>query len=384
MLVTRYIMRNLAIATLFVAFVLSSVIWLTQALKLLEIIITSNAPLGTFLKLVFLSLPKFLEVVLPIALTAAVLFIYNKMTMDNELIVLRASGVSHYHMARPAIILSILVSVLLLTLTTWVTPTAHASMQQLRQIAKTQYTGLLLREGVFNTLPGGLTVYLRQRNGDGELLGLLIHDARNKTEEPSTITARKGRLVMAEDGPEVQIFDGMRQQIDPETKALSRLGFQSYALSIEGLEKKRGKRVREPDERTLIELLRPNPKEKIPRIFLSQFHGEAHKRLTLPFLAIDFALIALACLLAGSFDRRGQARRVMFAVFAVVVVQSAYLGLANWARHSVAAVPLLYMLVFSLPAFCLFLLGEKGHRKLKAVMRGIQNLRAPAAKAEAS
>lgn len=374
MLVTRYIMRNLAIATLFVALVLSSVIWLTQALKLLEIIITSNAPLGTFLELVFLSLPKFLEVVLPIALTAAVLFIYNKMTMDNELIVLRASGVSHYRVARPAIILSALVSLLLLTLTTWLTPTAHANMLQLRQIAKTQYTGFLLREGVFNTLPGGLTVYMRQRNSDGELLGLLIHDARKKDEPPATITARKGRLVLSESGPEVQIFDGMRQQVDAETHALSRLGFESYTLGIEGFEQKTGRRVREPDERTLLELLRPDPKEKIPQIFLSQFNGEAHKRLTLPFLAIDFALIALTCLLAGPFDRRGQTRRVLFAIVAVVTVQSVYLGLTNWARHSTAAIPALYLLVLSLPAFCWYLLGEKGHQKIKSVERALRGV----------
>ncbi len=44
MLVTRYLFKNLLTATLFVALTLTLVVWLTQSLKLLELVANSDAP----------------------------------------------------------------------------------------------------------------------------------------------------------------------------------------------------------------------------------------------------------------------------------------------------------------------------------------------------
>ena len=90
MLVTRYLMKNLLSATLFVALTLTAVIWLTQSLKLPELVANSDAPPLLFIKLVTSSLPSFLETILPISLVTVLLFVYNKSIMDNELIVLRS------------------------------------------------------------------------------------------------------------------------------------------------------------------------------------------------------------------------------------------------------------------------------------------------------
>ena len=93
MLVTRYLFKNLLNATLFTAVTLTLVVWLTQSLKLLELVANSDAPPKLFLQLVGLTLPKFLEIILPLSLVTAVLFMYNKLIMDNEIIVMRACGV---------------------------------------------------------------------------------------------------------------------------------------------------------------------------------------------------------------------------------------------------------------------------------------------------
>src|SRR4051812_41117539 len=151
MLMRRYLFKNLLHATVFIAITLTLVIWLTQSLKLLELVANSDAPPSLFLRLVMLTLPKFLEIILPISLVTGVLFIYNKMIMDNEIIVLRAAGVDHYAMAKPAILLAILASLFLTAITTWISPKSFEEVHTMRQIIKTQYTAFLLREGVFNT-----------------------------------------------------------------------------------------------------------------------------------------------------------------------------------------------------------------------------------------
>ena len=42
------------------------------------------------------------------------------------------------------------------------------------------FTQMLLREGAFNQIAPGLTMYVRERDGQ-ELRGILVHDARDST-----------------------------------------------------------------------------------------------------------------------------------------------------------------------------------------------------------
>src|SRR5690606_33954161 len=72
MLTTRYLIKNLLSSTVFIALTLTMVIWLTLSLKILELVANSDAPASLFVKLVALSLPRFLEIILPLSLVAAV------------------------------------------------------------------------------------------------------------------------------------------------------------------------------------------------------------------------------------------------------------------------------------------------------------------------
>ena len=107
MVFDRYLMKNLLLATLFTALSLAAVIMLTQSLRFLELIINSGASSLSFFALTFLALPRFFEVILPIALMIGVVFIYNRMTTDSEIVVMRASGLSPMRLGQPAFALAI-------------------------------------------------------------------------------------------------------------------------------------------------------------------------------------------------------------------------------------------------------------------------------------
>ena len=97
----RYIFKNLVIATVFIAVTLAAVIFLTQSLRFLELVIESGASSGSFWVLTLLALPRFFEIILPLSLMAAVLFLYSRMTSDSELIVVRSVGYAPSTLARP-------------------------------------------------------------------------------------------------------------------------------------------------------------------------------------------------------------------------------------------------------------------------------------------
>src|SRR3546814_18950562 len=109
--ISRYILGQLAMATVFVTVALTFAIWLTQSLRLIDYIVNRGLPASTFLTFVGLLLPSFLGVVLPVATFVAILFVYHKLAMDSEMVVMRAAGLSQLQPARPAILLAVPVTV---------------------------------------------------------------------------------------------------------------------------------------------------------------------------------------------------------------------------------------------------------------------------------
>ena len=359
MIFDRYIFRDLCIATVFVALVLALVILLTESLKFLELIINAGASSGSFWILTLLAMPRFFEIILPMAAMAATVFVYNRMTMDSELIVMRATGFSPLRQARPAIALSLSTMFILFAVTVWLTPVSLSGLVLLREEIKAQVSTLLFREGVFTPVGDGLTVFIRERAANGELRGLMIHDSRSGKSPPVTIVARRGQLAMSDKGGQVIVFEGSRQQIDATGSALSQLAFDRYTIDLPEGSGPVSKRWREPEERSMAELLHPSPEDAKDRDIRRQFRIEIQRRLATPFLTLSFTLLALALLLVGPVDRRGQGRRVAAAILSVIAVEGTYTASLNIARHSNLGMVLMYLVIFLPIAGSLFFLYEK-------------------------
>lgn len=362
-----YVFRNLAIATIFVSVILAVVIFLTQSLRFLELVINSGASSGSFWILTFLALPRFFEIIMPLSLMAAILFIYNRMTMDSEMIAVRAVGYSPVSLAKPALVLALIVTVFLWGMTMWAAPKALANMQQMRQAIKAQFSSLLFREGVFNQAGQGLTVYIRERAADGDLKGVMIHDSRTENKNPATILAKRGVIVIDDNNQQVLVYDGSRQEYDRESDTFQRLNFERYTIDLPDEDGPVRQRWREPDERTIIELFNPNLQNERDVENLHRFTIEIHRRIVAPILALVFALISCCALLLGPVDRRGQGWRIATAILSVVVIQGLFLAVFNLARQSLWGLPLMYVLVLIPLAFCTFLitgLGEKLRRRI--------------------
>lgn len=363
-----YLFKNLSVATIFVALILVTVIFLTQSLRFLELVINSGASGITFWILTLLALPRFFEVILPLALMTAILFIYNRMTMDSELIVARASGKSHLHLAQPAIILSLVTTVFILSMTLFLAPLSLNQMQKMQNVIKAQFSSFIFREQVFNPAGSGLTFYVRERDGNGLLKGLMIHDTRDKTVRPTTILAQSGEVSLAETGYQITVYDGSRQSYDPQTGTLQKLNFERYNIDLPDSNQVQN-RWREPDERSIIELFHPDMDVLRDRENIREFNIEIHKRVTSPLLALAFGLIAVCALILGPVDRRGQSLRIIIAILACIVIQALYLMAFNAARKSDFGLILMYVLPLMPIGFCLFLLCEKGEKFRRRILR---------------
>lgn len=359
--ITRYILNQLLIVVFFVTLGLTFAVWLAQSLRFLDYIVNRGLPAATFFSFVGLLLPSFLGIVLPIATFCAVLFIYNRLTMDSEMVVLRATGLSHLQLARPAIITALGVTLVVYSITLYLQPLSYRAFKDLQYQIRHDYSAVLLQEGRFNSVASGVTVYVRERNADGELRGILVHDKR-EPDRPVTMMAERGALVAAEGGPRVILVSGNRQEFERDSGQLSLLHFDRYTIEITELGDAPATRWREPKERYLLELLQPgsNSQDQLSRDALI---AEGHRRLIAPFYTLTFVLIGVAVLLSGQFNRRGQVHRVLFAILCIGLLEGLALILQDLAGRWAGTLPLMYLAALLPAAASLYVLMRPARRR---------------------
>src|SRR6266851_5297080 len=191
--ITRYILRQTLATMVFVAVCFTAAVWLLQSLRLIDLIVNRGLSAGLFAYLAILILPRFVDVVLPIAVFIAVLFTYNRLLIESELVVMRAAGMSQADLARPALITGAVGMAMLLSMSVYFLPAANRAFKDLQFEIRNRFASVLLQDGIFNTLSDTLTIYVRSRDANGELVGLLVHETRDPS-KPVTIIADRARF----------------------------------------------------------------------------------------------------------------------------------------------------------------------------------------------
>ncbi len=340
-LISRYLFRNLAVSTLIATVIVSLVAWLIESLKFFELAINGGAPFGLFLYLVLLAMPPIVAVVLPIIFFMVILFVYNKLTAESELIVLRALGLSQWRLAKPALALGGIVATVVFVLNAFIAPLANERLKTVQDVTRTQFAGAPLNAGVFNPIGDKMTVYVREREPNGDLAGILIYQEQSNG-RPTTTVAKRGVVVDGDHGPEIIVYDVSRQEVDPVTGRPRTTEFARGTVDLQQVAEAFTARWKEPSERTLPELL-AGAQGDDDKGFDMAFRAEAHNRIGSPLFAMALAMVGLYTLLGGHFDRRGQSRRIITGGVVVLLIQGMSIGLANFARNHWVAIPLLYL-----------------------------------------
>lgn len=372
----RYLLQMLLTALVLSVVALTVLVLLTQSIKYLELVMNAGASSMNYFKLLSLAIPKFVEAVLPVSLFISVLFVYNRMISDSEMVVMRSAGCSPFRLAKPVLWLAIIMGLFMFFLAGWGTPAAVATLQTKRSDIQSEYAKLLFREGVFNTVGSGLTAYVRNRERDGSMSGMMIHDTRAVKEggNPYTIIARSGVANVTEDGQRIVVYDGTRQELDKETGNVSRLSFKKYTVDIPQEVSEGMQRWQEPDERSLNALFAKETftYREIKR--LDQFRSEINRRLSLPFLTMAMPMIAALYLLVGPLSRRGSGRRLAFATLNAFMLQGLYLLFFNLSKASVLGIVGMYAVGIIPLVSVLFVLSSHGeewrHRYVLKRVRG--------------
>ena len=351
----RYITKQIIIGFLLVCFSLMSIIWLSQSLRFLDLIASKGISIGVFIELTSLLMPRIFTILAPVSLFAATLFVYNRMLADQELVVMKAAGISPWQLAKSSIFVGILLVIINIYVMNVGIPKAEDTFNDLEWKIKNNVSHLMFREGEFTTLQPKLTVFITTHDDDGTVNGILINDER-KPNIKSTTSAEKGAIIQTTKGPRIILANGNRQEINLKNGNFSSVSFEKYSVDF-GLKETKSRRKNSVRVNSFSSLIKAFNDPSLSKIDRYKSFVEANKRITTPLLSLIYALIGCTGLLVSNFNRRGQTKTITISLSSVIFIQALDLIIGNLAAKNLTWLILMYInIAFPLIACILFLL----------------------------
>ncbi len=326
-----YVLRQIVGPFLLFALLLTLVVWMTQALRLLDLVINRGQSAGIFAYLTVLMLPSLLVVIVPIAFFGAALYALNRLNSDSELVVMWSAGISRLQMALPVLAAAAVAMAITYACSLYLMPLGQRVMKDKVFDIRADIGAAILREGAFTTPSEGLTVFIRELAPSGEIRGILVHDNR-QPQRPLTYLAESGVLVQSQEGARLIMQNGNIEQGDGKGARLSLLGFERYVFDLDQYAGPQRASDRDTSERYLAELFEAQSAPAVPPVRRGVYLAEANNRLSAPLYCIAFALIALAATTKGRMARTSYALRLSGAA-----LMGATLRLVGYAAQGLAA-----------------------------------------------
>src|SRR5690606_925160 len=192
--IERYIFRRIVSATALTFIALGTMVWLSQALRQFDLVTANGQAISTFFTVSALLIPVLVVVVFPVALLIAVIYAFNSLNSDSELVVINASGARQFALLKPVLVIGLIATILVSTMTLYFSPLALRRFTALLTNVRGNIISQFMREGTFMRLADGLTFHMRNRNSDGSLNGIFVSDDR-EPDKTMTYLAEKGALL---------------------------------------------------------------------------------------------------------------------------------------------------------------------------------------------
>jgi lipopolysaccharide export system permease protein len=346
--IDKYIFRTTLASFALVLVSLTGVIWITQALRQIDLMTSQGQTIVTFLSVSSLVIPALVLIIAPIALMIAISHTLNKLATDSEIIVMNAAGLSPFRLFRPFLYATLVVSVMVAFIAAYLAPDGMRRLKQWDADITADVLANILQPGRFAQLDQNLTVRIRERRPGGLLVGIFIDDRRDPNERVS-IVADHGTVLKNDGGSFLILEDGNLERFeagkrDPALVAFGRYAFDMSKFSNQGHDVALGIR-----ERYLWELLWPASDDPVYVQLPGQFRAELHDRFMSPIYPFAFAALTFAFLGTPRTTRQSRNFSIGSSILAVFGLRMAGFACSVITVKSPPAVIVQYlMLVFAI------------------------------------
>jgi lipopolysaccharide export system permease protein len=319
--IDRYVVKMTLASFLIVLLSLTGVIWITQALRNIDLMTSQGQTILVFLGISGLAIPLLISIIAPIALLVAVMHTLNKLATDSEIIVVSAAGMRPFRFFRPFLIATCVVSFLIACISLYVAPECLRELRRWNTQLGADVIANVIQPGQFIKLDK-LTIRVQERRPGGVLVGLFIDDKRDP-EQRINVVADRGTVQKNERGSFIILEDGNLQRFEVGKQDPALVAFKSYAFDMSQFSSSVQNVNYNVHERLTPELLSPPPDDPAAKRPRGEFQAELHDRLFAPLYPVIFALMAFAFLGVPRTTRQGRNFAISMMLLSVLVVRIA-------------------------------------------------------------
>lgn len=282
------------IGPLFLALgVLTFVMILGNLVKLTDLVINKGVDFFSVTKLFLLMMPYLLTYTVPIAALTAVLLSLGRLSSDNEIVAIRASGINLFSLILPLLIVGIILSLILVIFNDRVIPYAHyASRKTLVDIGIKNPTAAL-EPGVFINSFEKYIIFI-YRIDQNKLSNVRIYEPQGENKPTRTIVAKRGEFIAIPEKKiiKLKLMDGTSDEPDPENpSSFYKLNFKTYFLNLNlSQAQDKDKIEKKPKDMNIQELRREIEKLKKEGIDPAPLITEINEKIALAFSSLIFIL----------------------------------------------------------------------------------------------
>lgn len=231
-IIDRYLARQIIGAVIWAVSILSLMLVVGNAMRdLLNVLMAHQLPLNYVLSFVGFLLPFSLIYSIPWGVLVAILLVFGRLSSDNELVALRASGVGIPRICLPVFIIALIFFGLCLWINLYVAPIAQVQLRSaLFNLASQDPLALFGSDEVIDQFPNR-KIYVGKKNGS-TLEDLHIFEMNAQQVPIRVIYARKGTLEVDKENERIllRIFDARYEERD--TADVNNLKKMRYGITM--------------------------------------------------------------------------------------------------------------------------------------------------------
>ena len=342
--IDRYILRTTLMSFALVLISLTGVIWITQALRGIDLMTSQGQTILTFLGFTGLVIPALALIIAPIALMIAMSHTLNKLATDSEIIVMNAAGFAPLQLLRPFFYATLIVAVMVAFIAAYLAPDGMRRLKRWDAEITADVLTNVLQPGRFAQLDQNLTIRIRERQPGGRLVGIFVDDRRDPKER-ITIIADHGTVLNNERGSFLVLKDGNLERFEAGKHDPALVAFESYAFDMSKFANQGRDVTLGIHELYLWELVSPSPTDPVFQQMAGQFRAEMHDRFIAPLYPFAFAALTFAFLGAPRTTRQSRNFSIAGAILSVLALRMAGYACSVTAVKSTVAPLIQYLLL---------------------------------------
>jgi lipopolysaccharide export system permease protein len=341
----RYIFRTTFGAFLLVLISLTAVIWLTHALREIDLMTNQRQTILTFIGITGLLIPMLVLVIAPLALVVAVGHTLNRLNTDSEIVVMNASGMSPWRVFRPFMTTTLVVSVLVLGVSAYVAPAGLRELRDWATKVKADFVVNIVQPGRFLSIERGLTFHIRERRADGQLVGIFIDDRRDPNERVTSLS-EYGEIVETGRGTFLILINGSVHRMESGRTDPTIVKFERYAFDLSRFAGGPHLGALGVRERNLWDVAFPDADDPTYKQVPTHFRAELHDRLAAPIYPIAFTVLCFAILGAPRTSRQSREISIVMTVLLIGALRLTGFACNVVAAQSIVAIYVLWGSLF--------------------------------------